>query len=511
MLKNTLNIQSIEELAEKLDESPEYFKSISKRIPKLYYSPTKRKKPKGGVRKTNEPINKLKSLQSKILRNILESVPLNSCIHGYRKNHSPLTNAKPHVGKKFLLKLDIKDFFPSIHYKRVEKLFSDLGCSLEVSRMLTQLTTFQHYLPQGAPTSPYISNLIPANVDKQLQKICRRNNLPPHKRYGDDITISGNKNFSKLIPEIENTIKQNGFKISKKEFLTPKDRKVVTGLIVNTKVNVPKEKVRKVCAIIHNCIKYGPDSQNREGKPNFKDSLRGHVEYIRSINPPLGDKLMQEFNKIEWNSPEKITISSVSIENNEVVEIFVDGATSPNPGPSAIGWIAFRKENKLEEYFEYIGCTTNNIAEYTAVIRALEAAQSKWPQEKIIIRSDSELVVNQVNGSWNINQQYLADLCKQVKKSGKDTEWQLLWVSRKENLAHKLSMRGLYEEKIKARASGLAVRKSSPGIYKVESASGHGMYDVTLAPDSCTCLFFQKRKCVCKHIFAARIAGKADN
>ena len=105
------------------------------------------------------------------------------------------------------------------------------------------------------------------------------------------------------------------------------------------------------------------------------------------------------------------------------------------------------------------------------------AAQSKWPQEKIIIRSDSELVVNQVNGSWNTNKQYLVDLCKQVKKAGKGTEWQLLWVSRKENPAHKLSMRGLCEEKVKARASGLAVRKISPGIYKVESASGRGMYD----------------------------------
>ena len=291
--------------------------------------------------------------------------------------------------------------------------------------------------------------------------------------------------------------------------ITPKDYKIVTGLTINTKANVPKKEIREVRAIIRNCIKYGPDSQNREGKANFKDSLRGRVEYIRSINPPLGDKLMQEFNKIEWNSPEKnIIVPSVSVESKEVVEIFVDGATSPNPGPSAIGWIAFRKDEKLEEHYEYISCTTNNIAEYTAVIRALVAAQSKWPQEKIIIRSDSELVVNQVNGSWNTNKQYLVDLCKQVKKTGKDLEWQLLWVSRKENPAHKLAMRGLYEEKVRARAAGLAVRKISLGIYKVESASGHGMYDVTLTPDSCTCLFFQKRKRVCKHIFAARIAEK---
>jgi RNA-directed DNA polymerase len=121
-------------------------------IPKFYKQDREEKK-NGGFRTILKPTHCLKCFQRKILKNILEAVPLNPCAHAYRKKHSSVTNAQEHVGRKYLVNIDIKSFFPSIHFTRVQKLFIKIGCSLEVSAALTKLTTYSYCRPQGTPTS----------------------------------------------------------------------------------------------------------------------------------------------------------------------------------------------------------------------------------------------------------------------------------------------------------------------------------------------------------------------
>jgi RNA-directed DNA polymerase len=297
-----LNIQSIDDLCKILEMSENELYSTIRNIDKFYKQSLEPKK-NGGIRIIYKPLSYLKKIQRKILDNILSQIPLLPCVHAYRKKHSSLTNAKEHIGNKYLAKLDIKDFFPSVHFTRVQKLFSQIGCSLEVAKILRTLTTYQYCLPQGTPTAPYIANLIFYETDKILMKKCKEMNLV-YTRYSDDIDISGNVNFSCSLDIFTKIVELNGFHISnaKLKFLRSGDRKIVTGLITNEKLNVSKKQIRELRAIIFNCIRYGVSSQNRDNKPNLRNSLYGRVNRIRSINPTNGDKLLQMLNRVNWNS-----------------------------------------------------------------------------------------------------------------------------------------------------------------------------------------------------------------
>ena len=297
-----LNIQSVDDLCIILDISKNELCGIARNIKKCYRLGTIKKK-NGGERIICEPLPCLKKTQEKILKNMLNQIPLLPCVHAYRKKHSPLTHAQEHVGNKYLAKLDIKDFFPSIHFTKVQKLFDQIGCSSEVSRILGIITTHQFCLPQGIPTSPYIANLVFYEIDKILMKKCEEMNLV-YTRYSDDIDISGNIDFSSSLDFFIKIVENGGFRISKKklQFLGPEKRKIVTGSIINEKLNIPKEQARKLRAIIHNCIIYGASSQNHGNKSNFREHLYGRVNHIRSINPTRGDQLLQMLNRVDWNA-----------------------------------------------------------------------------------------------------------------------------------------------------------------------------------------------------------------
>ena len=165
------------------------------------------------IRTIRNPSKLLKVVQSRILKNILNSIPLSENVHGGVKNRSNITNAKPHQGKKFKFCTDLKDFYPSIHPKRVYNTFIKLGYSNHFSHWLTVLTTTDNQLPQGAPTSTYVSNLIFSEIDNKLLDFCKINSIT-HTRYIDDLTFSSQKDFEHLIPEILKTIIEEGFKIS---------------------------------------------------------------------------------------------------------------------------------------------------------------------------------------------------------------------------------------------------------------------------------------------------------
>lgn len=166
--------------------------------------------------------------------------------------------------------------------------------------MLTKLTTYEYCLPQGAPTSPDISNLILAEVDEILARECKGKDLV-YTRYSDDIAISGNWNFKNLVDGFIEVIERNGFLVSrkKKEFLGPSERKTVTGWIINEKVNVARDKILRLRAEIHNCIMYGPSSQNIEDRSNYRAHLYGRARNVHQVNTDVGEQLLKMLAKVD--------------------------------------------------------------------------------------------------------------------------------------------------------------------------------------------------------------------
>lgn len=236
-------------------------------------------------------------------------------MHGYRKGCSALSNAVCHRGKRHIAKYDIKDFFPNIHYIRVNKIFLKLGFSSGEARLLTKLTTVDKCVPHGFITSPKLALITLINADKRLKGLFQKAGLI-YTFYSDDITVSGNcdiKKFEKLIIRIFN---QEGFKINEKKIVYRSylERQEVTGLIVNQVLNLPVEKRQELEAILYNCLKLGAQTQldkywqvfgvsKKGGKTlgKFRERVWGRINYLRTVNPKLANKFMGTFNRIDWS------------------------------------------------------------------------------------------------------------------------------------------------------------------------------------------------------------------
>lgn len=171
----------------------------------------------------------------------------------------------------------------------------------------SRLTTYKNYLPQGAPTSPIISNIVSFMLDVRLSKIADCFNIN-YTRYADDITFSGSKeNINEsLLKIVTNIIKECGFKINDKKtrFASCAGRQEVTGLIVNnTEINVSKNYIRKIRQELYYIKKYGIKShRNKVGFKNryYKDHLLGKILFVKQINSEKGEKLLRDFLTINW-------------------------------------------------------------------------------------------------------------------------------------------------------------------------------------------------------------------
>lgn len=283
-----------------------------------------KQKRSGGLRLIESPKQDLKQVQYHILKHILDIVPAHPAAHGFVRDRSILSNAAPHVGSKFILKLDLENFYPSVRYSRVVAIFRSFGFSREVSIWLTRLTVsalpwgfaapmknweywqlMSHHLPQGAPTSPALANLSAFGLDVRLSGLAKSYNLR-YTRYADDLTFSGPgmsiPALNEFIPLTKKIITDERFFVNKKKrkIIRNCQRQCVTGVVVNEKVNVSRQDYDRLKAILHNCIKLGPASQNREQHPNFADQLRGRIAHVMQLNPVRGAKLFDLYQKIRW-------------------------------------------------------------------------------------------------------------------------------------------------------------------------------------------------------------------
>ena len=285
---------------------------LYRRTPDSNYTRFRLPKRSGGYREILAPVSSLKILQRK-LNYILQLIyrPKN-CVHGFARERSIVTNAKVHLRKACVFNVDLEDFFPSINYGRVYGMFQARPYQLpqRVATILAQLCCYRNHIPQGAPTSPIISNMICSKLDGELQRFARiiRCN---YTRYADDITFSTTLDqFSEdLIKEtadglilgdaLVRHIETNGFSINRAKVRLQRSNRhqEVTGITVNKTPNVNRRYVRQLRAMIYAWQKYGYNSAQREhqeryrtrrrnpNRPpvNFSNVVAGKLNYLRMV------------------------------------------------------------------------------------------------------------------------------------------------------------------------------------------------------------------------------------
>lgn len=272
-----------------------------------------------GQRLICSPKQRLRAAQQRIKHEILDRVELHEAVHGFRRGHSIITNARPHIGQALIVNLDLRNFFEYVRYPRVIGVFRWAGYSLEVSRCLSLLCThrpatsalpkdsvWHHYAVrpsrhavQGAPTSPALANLAVARLDRRLSGLARKFEAN-YTRYADDLTFSGGEPFKRgmirFLPLVRKIIRSEGFMLNahKMRFMRPGQRQEVTGVVVNSRTNVRREEYDRLKAIIHNAAKAGSlESQNRDEHPDFRAYLLGRAAHVRQLNPERGQRLIE--------------------------------------------------------------------------------------------------------------------------------------------------------------------------------------------------------------------------
>lgn len=233
---------------------------------KRHYHTVEIPKRRGGVRSLTVPSDTMKWVQRGLLQVLTHLFPRHRCAVGFERGESPLTHARHHVRKRFVYVVDIEDFFPSITWARIYGMMQAYPFELppHAARVLANLATYDGALPQGAPSSPILANLLCRKLDSRLFKWARTNGYQ-YSRYADDLAFSTNKDEFPVSDRkfIEQVIQEEGFSInSEKCRLMPYSRRqMVTGLIVNKKPNLPRSYVRGLRALLHNVERHGWESQ----------------------------------------------------------------------------------------------------------------------------------------------------------------------------------------------------------------------------------------------------------
>ena len=270
-----------------------------------YYITYKIAKRNGKTRRIDAPQAPLKDIQRAVVDHILYNFRAHPIAHGFVHGKSPRTNAESHVGKKYIVTMDIQNFFNTITHENVKRTLTWLFPQQQVFSytaddidLLANVMCYQNVLPQGAPTSPVMSNLICLGLDKKLADLAKSNNATI-TRYADDIAISGDDpNVVKLRTAIYSHIYAYGLKPNKRKTKIRKyyQRQQITGVVVNTKTSIKKESWRNLRAQLHNALR----SQQAIAQADFQ-RLRGQIEWIKSLNPTRGQQLLNQLSQLAVN------------------------------------------------------------------------------------------------------------------------------------------------------------------------------------------------------------------
>ncbi len=278
-------------------------------------------KKSGGTRTLHAPHRTLAAAQRWILDHILRRLPVESPAHGFHPGRGILSNAQAHVRRAVVVNLDLQDFFPSITFPRVRSVFQRLGYSPAAATILALLCTEcprrvveyagQAYhvaigprgLPQGACTSPALSNQVARRLDRRLRGLADKLGLT-YTRYADDLTFSGDDRLKGrigyLMARVRHIAEEEGYVVNEKKsrVLRRNTAQLVTGLVVNEKPTVRRRELRRLRAILNRAKTEGLERQNREARPNFVAWLQGKIAYVRMSRPDLGAKLHSQLQQI---------------------------------------------------------------------------------------------------------------------------------------------------------------------------------------------------------------------
>jgi hypothetical protein len=289
-------------------------------------------KPGGRERLLEIPSPLLMRTQRKLLEVLLNHVPAHPAAHGFCRGRSVVTNVSPHCGRTVVIRFDLTDFFPSVPVGRVFATFRTLGYPDTVARLLGSLCTTAlpgeawstgpnpaadgadhatrvrlnaRHLPQGAPTSPMVANLVAFHLDRRLAGLAAAVGAT-YTRYADDLTFSGGEDLRRsanrfarrvvLIAAEEGSTVNRG----KTRVLGRAGRQTVTGVVVNARPNIPRGEFDRFKAILTNCVRHGPSGQNRERVPDFRAHLAGCISHVASVNPTRGRELWALYDRIAW-------------------------------------------------------------------------------------------------------------------------------------------------------------------------------------------------------------------
>lgn len=244
----------------------------------------------------------MRAAQFRIYSKILDKVEVQDYIYAFERNKSIPVMASKHIGKSVVVSLDIKDFFHSIKQDRLLELFLSFGIGALPARTLSELCTFKAFVPQGAITSPKISNIITARTfGPMVKSYCDTKNLTL-TIYADDITISSddpNLNCGEVISNISNIVTHEGFRVNhrKTKVMKRHHRQYVCGVVVNEKTNLIKRERLRLRAIVHNVKINGPEHEalkNETSVNHFVDVLRGKINWFSQLNKNKAIKLSAE-------------------------------------------------------------------------------------------------------------------------------------------------------------------------------------------------------------------------
>lgn len=265
--------------------------SLSNNIHK-HYRAVKIPKGNGEFRQLHVPDTFLKSVQRRINEKLLFMEEISPYATAYRHGGSTKINAKPHIGKNVVLKLDIKHFFDNLIYPIIkEKVFPKERYSEQNRVLLALLCVYKESLPQGAPTSPSISNIIMREFDNTVGEWCSRKGIA-YTRYCDDMTFSGDFDVREVKSFIRKELKKLGLFLNDRKTVAvrPGQKQIVTGIVVNSKTNIPKEYKTRIRQEMYFCMKYGVGSHLEkcgitDAEEKYVLKLLGRVNYVLSVEP----------------------------------------------------------------------------------------------------------------------------------------------------------------------------------------------------------------------------------
>ncbi|MEE4716252.1 trypsin-like peptidase domain-containing protein [Pseudomonas alliivorans] len=303
---------------------------------KRHYLAFEISKKSGGKRKILAPTDKLKTIQGRIAGLLSKLYKPRAPVKAFLVGQSIVANARPHCRKKYVFNIDLENFFGTITFRRVRGMLMAKPYSLspETASVIAHLTTVDGLLPQGAPSSPVISNMICASLDRELYSLAKRHRAV-YTRYADDMTFSfytpiqyvprglvewceldGKPNHysSKVGHELAAVIAIQGFKINedKVRLQGERERQLVTGLVTNQKPNVPRPYIRKTAALVHSVEKFGLEvstsifkEKNPNTTANIETHLQGRLLYIKQVvgeESKVYRRLAQRYNMLPIKS-----------------------------------------------------------------------------------------------------------------------------------------------------------------------------------------------------------------